>query len=74
MPAGPPLYLRVAVRAGGSSQFSYSTDNQKFTPLGAEFVTREGKWVGTKMGLFCLDAEAQASTGQVAIDWWHVIP
>ncbi|RZL12936.1 MAG: glycosyl hydrolase 43 family protein [Hymenobacter sp.] len=74
VPAGQPLYLRLTMHAGGRSQFSYSADGQQFTPLGPEFMAREGKWVGAKMGIFCLGAGAQANSGRVAIDWWHVAP
>jgi beta-xylosidase len=74
VPSGQPLYLRVAVRPGAKCQFSYSLDGRQFTPLGAEFVAREGKWVGTKMGLFCLSPGAEATTGYVDADWWHVQP
>ncbi|MGI4763426.1 MAG: glycoside hydrolase 43 family protein, partial [Janthinobacterium lividum] len=72
--ASQPLYLRVAVRAGGRCQFSYSTDGRQYLPLGPEFVAREGRWVGAKVGLFCLGASAAAAPGYAAIDWWRVAP
>jgi beta-xylosidase len=71
---GQPLYLRVAVRAGGRCQFSYSADGRQFAPLGPEFTAREGRWVGAKLGLFCLAASASAQPATAAIDWWHVEP
>ncbi|GAA4501305.1 glycoside hydrolase 43 family protein [Hymenobacter ginsengisoli] len=75
-PPGPSqlLYLRLTVRAGARCQFSYSPDGKLFSPLGPEFVAREGKWVGAKMGLFCLSASAAPAPGYVGIDWWHVAP
>ena len=72
--ASQPLYLRVVVRAGGRCQFSSSTNGQQFTPLGPEFVAREGRWVGAKLGLFCLGASASAAPGYASIDWWRVTP
>ena len=74
LPPGQPLYLRVSVRAGARCQFSYSTDGRQFTALGVEFTAREGRWVGAKMGLFCLSASAEAGAGQLAVDWWQVTP
>jgi len=74
LPAGQPLYLRVAVQAGGRCQFSYSATGQAFTTLGPEFTAREGRWVGAKLGLFCLRASGQAAPGYAAIDWWRVGP
>jgi beta-xylosidase len=74
LPASQPLYLRVAVRAGGRCQFRYSTDGRQFLPLGPEFTAREGRWVGAKLGLFCLGASAIPAPGFAAFDWWRVEP
>lgn len=74
VPTGPPLYLRVAVRPGARCQFSYSLDGRQFTPLGSEFAAREGKWVGAKMGVFCLSPGAAATAGYADVDWWRVEP
>jgi beta-xylosidase len=74
IPSGQPLYLRVAVRPGARCQFSYSLDGRQFTPLGAEFPAREGKWVGAKMGVFCLSPGAAATAGYADVDWWRVAP
>ncbi|RYY18746.1 MAG: glycosyl hydrolase 43 family protein, partial [Cytophagaceae bacterium] len=46
------LYLRVTVRPGARCQFGYSLDGRQFTPVGAEFVAHEGRWVGAKLGIF----------------------
>lgn len=32
--------------------FSYSTDKQKFMPLGQAFKAKEGQWIGAKVGMF----------------------
>ncbi|RZK23080.1 MAG: glycosyl hydrolase 43 family protein [Hymenobacter sp.] len=74
IPSGQPLYLRVAVRPGAKCQFSYSLDGQQFRPLGAEFPAREGKWVGAKMGVFCLSPNTTATAGYADVDWWRVAP
>jgi beta-xylosidase len=74
IPGGKPLYLRVAVRPGAKCQFSYSLDGQQFTLLGAEFAAREGKWVGAKMGVFCLSPSPTATAGYADVDWWRVGP
>jgi beta-xylosidase len=74
VPLEQPLYLRVAVRPGAKCQFSYSLDGRQFAPLGAEFPAREGKWVGAKMGVFCLSPGAAATAGYADVDWWRVAP
>jgi beta-xylosidase len=72
--ADQPLYLRVVVRAGSRCQFSYSADGQHFALLGPEFTAREGRWVGAKLGVFCLSASAVPTAGYAAVDWWHIAP
>ena len=74
LPPGQPLYLRVAVRAGARCQFSYSSDGQQFEPVGPEFVAREGKWVGAKVGLFCLGIASPTPAGEAEVAWWRVAP
>jgi beta-xylosidase len=74
VPVGQPLYLSVAVRPGAKCQFSYSLDGRQFTPLGTEFVAREGKWVGAKMGVFCLSPSSTPTAGYADVDWWRVAP
>ena len=72
VPAGR-LYLRVAVRAGGRCQFSYSRDGRQFTAVGGEFVAREGRWVGAKVGLFAQGgAAAGSSPGYATFGAWRV--
>lgn len=74
LPPGQPLYLRVAVWAGARCQFSYSADGQQFAARGPEFAAREGRWVGAKMGLFCLGAGEGVGAGRLAVDWWRMTP
>ncbi|WP_151086876.1 glycoside hydrolase family 43 protein [Hymenobacter baengnokdamensis] len=74
VPAGQPLYLRVAVQPGARCQFSYSLDGNRFQPLGTEFTARKGKWVGAKLGLFCLGTAGAPKPGAALVDWWHLEP
>ena len=72
LPAGQPVYLRVAVRAGAKCQFSYSPDGQVFQPIGPVFQAREGKWIGAKMGLFCTRPTRFNDAGNADVDWFRV--
>ncbi|GAA4353215.1 glycoside hydrolase 43 family protein [Hymenobacter saemangeumensis] len=74
IPAKQPIYLRVSVKEGAKCQFSYSLDGQTFQPIGSEFQAREGKWIGAKMGLFCLRAGKTNDAGNVDVDWFRVEP
>jgi beta-xylosidase len=47
------IYLHVSVKAGAIASFSYSTDGINKTIAATNFVSKPGKWVGAKMGVFC---------------------
>jgi beta-xylosidase len=74
------LYLRMIVSKGGKIQFTWSHDNQTFTPIGREFTAAMGRWVGAQMGLFSLTDESsfQGSVnmvqGSVDVDYFRVSP
>jgi beta-xylosidase len=70
--SGEPIYLRVAVRAGGKCQFSYSFDGREYTQAGIEFQAREGKWIGAKVGLFCTRPTKFNDSGNADVDWFRV--
>ena len=72
LPPGQPVYLRVAVQAGAKCQFSYSLDSSSFRPVGTEFVAREGKWIGAKVGLFCTRPGKTNDGGTADISWFRV--
>jgi len=64
-------WLRVQVRAGGICHFSYSQDGKVFPSLGEPFTARAGKWVGAKVGLFCLAAGTNERPGYADYDWFR---
>lgn len=66
------VYLRVEVEEGALCQFSYSTDNENFTPIGEPFQAVGGTWVGAKVGLFCNGFERFIDCGYADYDWFRV--
>lgn len=66
------IYLCVTVQEGAQCSFSYSEDKTGFTAFGEKFETREGVWVGAKMGMFCINANGNAGKGFADIDWFRV--
>ena len=64
-----PFYLRVKVAKDAMCTFSFSTDGQKFTPLGVPFKAREGKWIGAKLGFFFTRPGKFNDAGSADIDW-----
>ncbi|MDG5767694.1 glycoside hydrolase 43 family protein [Balneolales bacterium ANBcel1] len=49
---GDTFWFRAEVRDGGLVRFSYSTDGQSFSHIGGTFQSRQGGWIGAKIGLF----------------------
>ena len=65
------FYLQVKVKEGGICSFFYSLDGNKFQSLGQDFKSREGKWIGAKLGFTALREGVINDAGNVAIDWFR---
>ena len=66
------LYLRIKVKSDTSCSFSYSMDGDKYAPIGNNFKLREGKWIGAKIGLFCIRPVKNNDGGRADIDWFRI--
>ncbi|MFL5581074.1 MAG: glycoside hydrolase 43 family protein [Gemmatimonadaceae bacterium] len=65
--------LRVSVRDDARCRFAYSLDDGRtFTPIGAEFQAREGRWIGAKVGLFATRPDSSAAGGYADFDWFRI--
>lgn len=65
------FYLQVKVKDGGICSFSYSLDGKKFQPVDEDFKSREGKWIGAKLGFTALRDGEINDAGSVDIDWFR---
>jgi len=65
-------YFQVNVNEYGICQFSYSPGGQKYEKIGREFKARPGRWIGAKVGLFCLSPNIPKSKGYAEVDWFRV--
>jgi beta-xylosidase len=67
------VFLRVKVTSPDAlCEFSYSLDGTTFTPIGEPFTAKPDKWIGAKVGLFCV-SDFEAKTGGYAdFDWFRV--
>jgi hypothetical protein len=70
--SGDSLLLRVKVNRDAICEFSYSSNGKKFTVLGEPFTARAGRWIGAKVGLFCLAQRAAKDSGYAEFDWLRV--
>ena len=71
VPPGESVLLRVKVGPGAICDFSYSSDGKQFVMLGKSFTAREGKWIGAKVGLFCLASGQARESGHADFDWFR---
>ena len=53
------VFLKISVKEGAVCKFSFSFDGKKFTDFGTEFIPQEAIWVGSKIGLFCINTSGK---------------
>lgn len=66
------IYLQAEVKTGGVVVFSYSTNGIQYEKIGNDFASREGKWIGAKIGYLALRNGSINDAGSVDIDWFRV--
>jgi len=69
---GDTFYLRVKVSEGAVCQFSYSADGRSYTPVGQPFRARQGRWIGSNVGLFAVRRGTAREVGYADFDWFRV--
>ena len=72
------VYVRAKVHSTGIgngikafAQFSYSMDGKKFTDVGTPFEIKEGKWIGAKIGFYCMKPSVKNDSPFFDVDWIH---
>jgi len=72
---GNCVRLRVAVDETANCTFGFSADDDSdFTVVEKAFQTREGGWLGAKVGIFALAPQLTASAGQADFDYLRFSP
>jgi beta-xylosidase len=66
------LFLKVEVSKGAICKFSYSTDGKNFTSIGIPLAATTGRWIGAKVGLFCIRQGFINDPGFVDVDWFRI--
>lgn len=66
------IYMRVKVTKNAMCEFSYSVDGKKYITAGELFKARQGKWIGAKVGLFCVNPHGCNNRGWLDADWFRV--
>ena len=44
---------------------------KKYTTVGETFTARQGKWIGAKVGLFCVTPN-EGNRGWADVDWFRM--
>tara|TARA_R110002049_G_scaffold993_2_gene7103 strand:- start:45715 stop:47343 length:1629 start_codon:yes stop_codon:yes gene_type:complete len=66
-------FFKVAVSAPHAMcQFLYSKNGKTFKKIGQPFKAKEGKWIGAKVGLFCISKQAAKRGGYADIEYFKV--
>jgi beta-xylosidase len=68
---GDVVFLRVTVKPGAACQFGCSFNGKDFTSIGGTFRARAGRWIGAKVGLFCLSNPGAPLSGSADFDWFR---
>ena len=66
------IYLRVIVTKGAKCNFYYSSDGKTFRKAGDEFIAEVGRWIGAKVGLFCIREVQINDSGWADFDWFRM--
>ncbi len=69
---GNSCYLKVHIAEGGICTFTYSVDGKAFLPIGTEFKAVKGRWIGAKVGLFCINPNVWQSQGYADFEWFRL--
>jgi beta-xylosidase len=69
---GSTFYLRVRISADAIARFSYSANGTDFREVGEPFALKQGRWIGTKIGLFALGTVPVSEYGYADVDWFRV--
>lgn len=69
---GPEVFLRVTFSPGAVCHFSYSIDEKSFTAIGKQFQATPDKWVGSKIGVFCISTLDERLGGYADFDWFRL--
>ncbi len=66
------IYLKANITAESKAYFSYSEDGKNFTQFDKECEVKKGKWIGAKIGIFCINVNVHKGDGYVDFDYFRV--
>jgi hypothetical protein len=68
---GTELWLAVEVADGGPCTFAWQNAGGEWKKAAASFQAQPGKWIGAKVGLYCISASDKTSVGFGDFDYFR---
>ena len=69
---GNNFFLQVKMEKGGICRFAFSEDGERFTTIVKTFTAKPGRWVGAKLGMFCMRNNITNDAGYADADWFRI--
>jgi len=69
---GNDFYLEVMVQKGGVCHFRFSENGERYITVVKPFTAKPGRWVGAKIGMFCLRNNITNDAGFADVDWFRI--
>ena len=66
---GREFLFRMVISKGAVCRFYFSGNGKDFVEAGPKFISKPGRWVGAKIGLFCTRTNITNDAGFADIDW-----
>jgi beta-xylosidase len=68
----PFVVLKLEVSGGGMCRMGVATDDNPFYQIGPAFQATPGRWIGAKMGIYCVTSDGGA--GHADFAWFRLKP
>ena len=71
---GNTCWLEVRMEKNGTYSFGFSEENEKNMMVMKKYTAKPGRWVGAKLGVFCLRNNITNDAGYADVDWFRIEP
>lgn len=66
------IWFCVDVHNGGICRFKYSENGIDFKEIGQPFQSKEGRWIGAKVGIYATSTQETGIKGSTDFDWFRI--
>ena len=70
--SGQTVWLQAKINKGSKARFGWSLDGENFADAGEEFQVETGRWIGAKVGVFCVRTTQTNDAGYADFDWFRI--